>query len=361
MSDDGYSPEHEGSVPNAAPLASGGRDCNAHSNENCNVHTNGETPYASSETASSEPMSEDDEDRSTERSVNDGAAAICNVNSNSDDAGGDRANIVDFTAAVARRESRLLWNVHSNEFGELGVDRNEHSKGEADRSVVPNRETYPILQAAYDFLNDELFEGRLSNCVIALQHPRNSYAYFNEGRFCKKDGTRTDLIVLHSQHLALRPLKESLSTLAHEMCHLQQAHFGKKKPSRANYHNDEWAGMMTAIGLIPSDTGKEGGKRTGDRVSHYIEPGGRFAVAVAKLLASGFDIVWREVIEFDRSAAGPGGSGGGGPSLSGKRFKYSCPHPGCKLNAWAKPGAYLVCGAHNERMQPPPSGPGDAS
>jgi predicted SprT family Zn-dependent metalloprotease len=40
--------------------------------------------------------------------------------------------------------------------------------------------------------------------------------------------------------------------MTNEMAHLEQHHFGK--PSRSGYHNKEWAGMMKAVGLIPSDT-----------------------------------------------------------------------------------------------------------
>ena len=111
--------------------------------------------------------------------------------------------------------------------------------------------------------------------------------------------------------------------------------------------------MMEAVGLIPSDTGKEGGKRTGDAVSHYIKPGGPFARAVEQLLAGGFEITWTEVAANRGSLAGTDGSeeAGGPASLSGKRTKYTCPHPGC-LNAWAKPGASLLCGTHGEKMQP---------
>jgi len=57
------------------------------------------------------------------------------------------------------------------------------------------------------------------------------------------------------------------------MCHLEQHHFGK--PSGA-YHNKEWAKMMHAVGLMPSNTGKPGGKQTGQTVSHYIVTGGPF-------------------------------------------------------------------------------------
>ena len=35
------------------------------------------------------------------------------------------------------------------------------------------------------------------------------------------------------------------------------------------YHNKEWAAMMQAVGLVPSDTAAEGGKMTGQGVSHY--------------------------------------------------------------------------------------------
>jgi hypothetical protein len=41
--------------------------------------------------------------------------------------------------------------------------------------------------------------------------------------------------------------------------------------------------MMLAVGLIPSDTGKPGGKQTGQRMTHYIEPEGQFDRACREL------------------------------------------------------------------------------
>jgi len=76
------------------------------------------------------------------------------------------------------------------------------------------------------------------------------------------------------------------------MAHLQQHHFGK--PSRVSYHNKEWARMMRAIGLIPSDTGQPGGREVGQKVSHYIEEGGAFARACAELVSNGFDALYIE-------------------------------------------------------------------
>src|SRR5262245_50122233 len=54
------------------------------------------------------------------------------------------------------------------------------------------------------------------------------------------------------------------------MVHCWQEHFGK--PGRARYHNHEWADKMEALGLMPSDTGEENGKRVGQRVRHYVIP-----------------------------------------------------------------------------------------
>ena len=77
-------------------------------------------------------------------------------------------------------------------------------------------ETYGQFQTAYDNLNSELFENKLPRCLITLQRQRSSYGYFSAGRFGRKDGERTDEIALNPQHLAERPVEDSLSTLGHE-------------------------------------------------------------------------------------------------------------------------------------------------
>jgi hypothetical protein len=75
--------------------------------------------------------------------------------------------------------------------------------------------------------------------------------------------------------------EQIVSTLAHEMKHLEQHRFGT--PSKRGYHNKEWAASMKAIGLMPSNTGAVGGKETGQQMDHYIIPGGAFACAFAEL------------------------------------------------------------------------------
>jgi SprT-like family protein len=239
---------------------------------------------------------------------------------------------------------------------------NEHYTHAVDEgaAVIPTRETYSELQRVFDYLNWYLFENALPNCLITLQGHKGTYGYFEADRFGRKDGRRTDHIAINPRHLARRKIGESLSTLGHDMCHLKQHHDGK--PGRGRYHNKEFARMMKAIGLVPSDTGKPGGKETGDAVSHYIEPGGRFARAIEQLLAGGFQITWRDVtanklVSGDVAGSGPNVERG---SLSGKRTKYACPHPGCKQTAWAKASAAFLCETHREKMVPAGRGPTSA-
>ena len=52
---------------------------------------------------------------------------------------------------------------------------------------------------------------------------------------------------------------------------------------------------MESIGLMPSDTGKFGGKRTGQQMTHYIMIDGPYATAVAELLATGLKITWMQI------------------------------------------------------------------
>ncbi len=125
----------------------------------------------------------------------------------------------------------------------------------------------------------------MPNCLITLQRSKKSYGYFCGDRFGRADGTLTDEIALNPTHFRDRPQEEVLATLAHEMVHLWQHHFGK--PGRGRYHNKEWAEKMRSIGLQPTSTGKDDGAETGDVMGHMIVADGPFDRAVRKLLAKG--------------------------------------------------------------------------
>ena len=124
----------------------------------------------------------------------------------------------------------------------------------------PTEKAYAELQQAYDVFNTALFDGQLPPCLITMQRKNGTYGYFAGGPLRNADGEElTDEIAMNPAHFATRSAEEVLSTLAHEMVHLWQHHCGK--PSRPAYHNREWAVMMKAVGLIPSDTGAQGARR----------------------------------------------------------------------------------------------------
>src|SRR3970282_209027 len=145
--------------------------------------------------------------------------------------------------------------------------------------------TYGALQSAYDHYNHTLFEDRLPQCLITLQRQKGAAGYYALDRFADKAGVNVDEIALNPEGFNREP-KAVLSTLVHEMTHLQQAHFGN--PPRKGYDNKAWGVLMEATGLIPSATGVEGGKKTGQSMSHYILAGGAFELATEELLAGGF-------------------------------------------------------------------------
>jgi predicted RNA-binding Zn-ribbon protein involved in translation (DUF1610 family) len=120
-----------------------------------------------------------------------------------------------------------------------------------------------------------------------------------------------------------------LSTLVHEMAHVWQQTYGE--PSRHGYHNRQWAGKMREVGLQPTSTGEPGGMETGQAVTHYIIPDGRYAKAYAKLAATGFQLHWQSVP-----------ASGQGRAKKSSKTKFTCPE--CGQNTWAKPDALLICG-----------------
>jgi len=204
----------------------------------------------------------------------------------------------------------------------------------------PTQRTYKTLDDAYRFFNERLFGGKLPGCLITMQRSKKAYGYFAGGRFGSTDGKEvTDEIALNPSHFRSRTTEQSLSTPVHEMAHLEQHHFGK--PSRASYHNKEWARMMRAVGLIPSNTGAPGGREVGQQMTHYVAEGGAFAVTCAELVGHGFDALYVELwSEGDAKKR---------KKKAASKTKYTC--PSCGVNAWAKPQASLVCGDCREAME----------
>ena len=109
------------------------------------------------------------------------------------------------------------------------------------------------------------------------------------------------------------------------MVHVWQEQYGQ--PGSRGYHNKQWAAQMKAVGLQPSSTGMPGGRETGQRVSHYVIPDGRFAHAFAALQMT----EWKLNLQSAHRADG------------GRKNKTNFTSSSCGQNVWGKPDTQVRC------------------
>jgi hypothetical protein len=197
-----------------------------------------------------------------------------------------------------------------------------------DQPIAITPVEYSGLQMAYDHFNEVLFPGALVDVFITYQRHAHSYGYFSPDRFAGRvDVFGRHELALNPDHFIGRSDEQITSTLVHEMAHVWQQQHGK--PGSRGYHNKQWAAKMKAIGLQPSNTGAVGGKETGQRMSHYVVPDGRFAHAFAALATT----EWKLNLE---SAHRPGPDGG-----RKNKTPFICSN--CGQKAWGKPSLAVTC------------------
>lgn len=197
---------------------------------------------------------------------------------------------------------------------------------------------YAAFQRAYDYFNTELFAGVLPPAFITLHRHKGARGYFAPERFNARAGdANAHEIALNPDTFSDRTDAEILSTLAHEMCHHWQQSCGR--PPRKCYHDRQWAAKMKEIGLQPTTTGDASGKETGAKVTHMIVAGGRFDVAVRRLIADGFRLSWQSDAEW----------GNDREKKAASKTKFTCPE--CEQNAWGKPDTLLICGVCYEETE----------
>lgn len=191
---------------------------------------------------------------------------------------------------------------------------------------------YRTFAQALEYMNRELFAGELPAVLITLQRRSHALGYYHHEAFADRSRAdeRVSEIALNPDHFAHQTDAEILATLAHELAHLWQFTYGR--PSRNGYHNAEWAGKMRAIGLEPKRAdGKPG--VTGQKMCHAITTGGRFDQAAARFLA-GSRLQWQARAETAEETQKK-------EKKTASKTKFTC--PSCGQNAWAKPGAALMC------------------
>lgn len=193
----------------------------------------------------------------------------------------------------------------------------------------PTREQFSAYEQMFRHFNTTLFNGRLPNVILNFSRKTKTNGFFAPARW------QHTLSMAPSHEISLNPTtlheREPIavaSTLVHQMVHLWQQEFGK--PSRTGYHNKEWAERMESVGLIPSSTGEEGGKRVGQRITHYILKGGVFEIAFKKLPATAL-LPWvcgSDPVKQKKQA-------------ERNKVKYTCPD--CEMHVWGKPGLAIQC------------------
>jgi len=199
----------------------------------------------------------------------------------------------------------------------------------------PTSAQFTAYQAMYDYFNAKLFAGKLSPVLLNFSRKSKALGFFAPNRW-ENSTAKTHEISLNPSHLAVRDTRATASTLVHEMAHAWQQEHGK--PGRGGYHNAEWGTKMEDIGLMPSDTAAPGGKRVGDRVSHYILDGGAFAVAF-RAMPKSYVLPWTSHDTDDAKVKKP---------TAASKLKYTCPE--CDANAWGKPELHITCGDCETRM-----------
>lgn len=233
----------------------------------------------------------------------------------------------------------------------------------------PTEEFYGAFQFIYDYFNHHLFNAELPDCMIVITRKKRTLGYFSPGRWVNSEEEKTDELAMNPLYFNEYPLIGILQTMVHEMCHLWQHHFGK--PSKRSYHNKEWGRKMIEVGLHPSNTGRPGGKTTGQQMMDYPIKEGRFIIMSNALIKEDvFRDLWYDPIMLkDRENMSPEQIEGTHDdyafyddydlepellivnetlstqqvvSYDPSKCKYTCIN--CKTNVWGKGGLNLFCG-----------------
>lgn len=196
-------------------------------------------------------------------------------------------------------------------------------------------EQMTAMQGAYDYFNKTLFGSALTQCVLTLNRSRNVYGYFCPAVWTDGGEIKAAEIALNPDFIhngdEERTIKEVYSTLVHEMVHFWQEMEGTA-PRRC-YHNKDFSEKMEYVGLMTSNTGKEGGKRTGQNISHYIIPNGAYDKAFAEMPAE-YILPFKTCLSMQKNRKKV--------KKAPAKVTYICPICGQKVRG--KEGLNIVCG-----------------
>lgn len=204
--------------------------------------------------------------------------------------------------------------------------------------MKPTDAQFGNYQKVFDYFNQEVFNNELPNIMLNFSRKNKRVGgFFAPSRWEGIDIETGEMITTHE--ISLNPegytkdTKVLLSIFVHEMVHLWQEEFGA--PSRGGYHNKEWGDKMENIGLMPSNTGEPGGRRTGQQMTHYIIEGGMFDIAYSK-------IPEEILLPFLHLETPPK------TKKSKQKTKYVC---SCGIKVWGKDGLSITCNECGEILE----------
>lgn len=217
--------------------------------------------------------------------------------------------------------------------------------------MTPTKQQFGSFEKAYNYFNRKLFSSKLPKVILNLSRKSKSMGFVAPNRWEDKAQANKHHELSINPSILHLSLVEIYSTLVHEQCHIWQITYGT--PSRGGYHNKEFAAKMIEVGLMPSTTGKAGGKTTGQNMSDYPIKGGRF-LTVLESMPENFKLPFtsREGVKQQTTSANQNnGSATAETAESGEekekprsknKTKFTCPK--CKSNAWGKGSLNIECG-----------------
>lgn len=231
------------------------------------------------------------------------------------------------------------------------------SQTKKQRNFSPTTQQFSAYELAYEYFNRVLFNHELPPVILNLSRKSKAMGFVAPFRWRSSETKPGEKGQIHE--LSINPeilcmnLIEVYSTLVHEQCHIWQFSFGK--PSRAGYHNKEWANKMITVGLMPSTTGEPGGKIVGQSMSDYPIEDGVFLKALDKMPEKlKFPFISTEAekkyLQMTSGMTSPTAIAQPPSSPKKNKVKYTCPN--CQTNVWGKPELNIICGDCNQSFSP---------
>lgn len=230
--------------------------------------------------------------------------------------------------------------------------------------VNASESLYEQFQFIYDHFNAKLFGRQLPECVFTFRSGSSKSGYVLKNRWKRSDGSCCHELAINSRILDGISLIVLCQTIVHEQCKI--LHFLNGTSCRKGYHDTKWANSMESIGLIPSHNGKPGGKRTGQKMSSYVDKKGKFFDACLELVKCGFKLSWIDTKHYNSrnlEAATDLPHESATEAMVGllegklvqpieikpeadnvlvkRKVKYHCAH--CNVSVWGKSGLAVQC------------------